>query len=77
MCRCQQTAYARVISGEIPILLDYDFNAYRAKYKDHCQACVFVIPQEGTVTVPYVISLVKNAPHAANGKKVMRLRAVG
>lgn len=66
----KQTAYARVISGEIPILLDYDFNAYRAKYKDHANV-VFVIPQEGTVTVPYVISLVKNAPHAANGKKVM------
>ena len=25
----KQTSYARVISGEIPILLDYDFNAYR------------------------------------------------
>ncbi|HMC47517.1 MAG TPA: extracellular solute-binding protein, partial [Caballeronia sp.] len=31
----KQTAYARVMSGEIPILLDYDFDAYRAKYKDH------------------------------------------
>ncbi|MFH8132911.1 ABC transporter substrate-binding protein [Pantoea osteomyelitidis] len=66
----KQTAYARVISGEIPILLDYDFNAYRAKYKDHANV-EFVIPQEGTVTVPYVISLVKNAPHSANGKKVI------
>lgn len=25
----KQTSYARVISGEIPILFDYDFNAYR------------------------------------------------
>ncbi|WP_343552458.1 ABC transporter substrate-binding protein [Pantoea sp.] len=66
----KQTAYARLISGEIPILLDYDFNAYRAKYKDHANVA-FVIPQEGTVTVPYVISLVKNAPHEANGKKVI------
>ena len=66
----KQTAYARLISGEIPILLDYDFNAYRAKYKDHANVA-FVIPQEGTVTVPYVMSLVKNAPHAANGKKVI------
>ena len=66
----KQTAYARLISGEIPILLDYDFNAYRAKYKDHANVA-FVIPKEGTVTVPYVISLVKNAPHAANGKKVI------
>ena len=30
-----QTSYARVLSGEIPILFDYDFNAYRAKYKDN------------------------------------------
>ena len=66
----KQTAYARLISGEIPILLDYDFNAYRARYKDHANVA-FVIPQEGTVTVPYVISLVKNAPHADNGKKVI------
>ena len=66
----KQTAYARLISGEIPILLDYDFNAYRAKYKDHANVA-FVIPKEGTVTVPYVISLVKNGPHEANGKKVI------
>ncbi len=28
----KQTSYARVLSGEIPILLDYDFNAYRARH---------------------------------------------
>ncbi|KAB8309547.1 extracellular solute-binding protein [Erwinia endophytica] len=66
----KQTAYARVLSGEIPIMLDYDFNAYRAKYTDHANVA-FVIPKEGTITVPYVISLVKNAPHADNGKKVI------
>ncbi|MFH1804454.1 MAG: ABC transporter substrate-binding protein [Pseudomonadota bacterium] len=66
----KQTAYARVLSGEIPILIDYDFNAYRAKYKDDSNA-VFVIPQEGTIVVPYVMSLVKNSGHADNGKKVL------
>lgn len=66
----KQTAYARVLSGEIPILLDYDFNAYRAKYKDKANIA-FVIPKEGSIKVPYVISLVKNAPHAAEGKKVI------
>jgi len=30
----KQTSYARVVSGEIPVLLDYDFNAYRAKYSE-------------------------------------------
>jgi putative spermidine/putrescine transport system substrate-binding protein len=66
----KQTAYARVLSGEIPILLDYDFDAYRAKYKDHANV-EFVIPKEGTIEVPYVMSLVKGAPHDANGKKVL------
>jgi putative spermidine/putrescine transport system substrate-binding protein len=66
----KQTAYARVLSGEIPILLDYDFDAYRAKYKDHANV-EFVIPKEGTIVVPYVMSLVKGAPHQANGEKVL------
>jgi len=66
----KQTSYARVLSGEIPILFDYDFNAYRAKYKDKANV-VFVIPAEGTVVVPYVMSLVKNAPHPALGKKIL------
>jgi putative spermidine/putrescine transport system substrate-binding protein len=66
----KQTSYARVLSGEIPILLDYDFNAYRAKYKDKANVA-FVIPAEGTVIVPYVMGLVNKGPNAANGKKVL------
>ncbi|WP_428243502.1 ABC transporter substrate-binding protein [Gynuella sp.] len=66
----KQTAYARVISGEIPILLDYDFNAYRAKYKDGANV-EFVIPKEGSLVVPYVMSAVKNSPHPENGHKVL------
>ncbi|TCV96742.1 ABC transporter substrate-binding protein [Biostraticola tofi] len=66
----KQTAYARLLSGEIPIMLDYDFNAYRAKYKDKANVA-FVIPKEGSIKVPYVISLVKNAPHASEGKQVI------
>jgi putative spermidine/putrescine transport system substrate-binding protein len=66
----KQTSYARVLSGEIPILLDYDFNAYRARYKDKANVA-FVIPAEGTVVVPYVMSMVKNGPNPANAKKVL------
>ncbi|WP_353980308.1 ABC transporter substrate-binding protein [Salinicola endophyticus] len=66
----KQTAYARVLSGEIPILLDYDFNAYRARYQDHANVR-FVIPQEGTVSVPYVMSLVANDPNPAAARKVL------
>src|SRR5450830_1450650 len=66
----KQTSYARLISGEIPILFGYDFDAYRAKYKDKANIA-FVIPAEGSVTVPYVVSLVKNGPNQANAKKVL------
>lgn len=66
----KQTSYARVISGEIPILLDYDFNAYRGQYTDKA-AVRFVIPKEGTVVFPYVMGLVKGGPNADNGRKVL------
>ena len=66
----KQTSYARVLSGEIPILFDYDFNAYRGKYKDKSNV-EFVIPAEGTVVVPYVMSLVKNSPNPSKGKKIL------
>ena len=66
----KQTSYARVLSGEIPILLDYDFNAYRAQYTDQAPVA-FVIPEEGTVNMPYVIGLVKGAPNEANGKRIL------
>lgn len=66
----KQTSYARVLSGEIPILFDYDFNAYRGKYKDGANV-EFVIPAEGTIVVPYVMSLVKNGPNPDKGKKIL------
>ncbi|HCL85556.1 MAG TPA: ABC transporter substrate-binding protein [Comamonadaceae bacterium] len=66
----KQTSYARVLSGEIAILLDFDFNAYRAKYKDQANV-QFVIPAEGAVVVPYVMSLVAKAPHQEQAKKVL------
>jgi putative spermidine/putrescine transport system substrate-binding protein len=66
----KQTSYARVLSGEIPILIDYDFNAYRAKHSDKASV-EFVIPAEGSIMVPYVMALVKGAPHAQNGQTVI------
>ncbi|MDQ1194565.1 extracellular solute-binding protein [Agrobacterium sp. SORGH_AS 787] len=66
----KQTSYARVVSGEIPVLLDYDFNAYRAKYTEKGKFA-FVIPCEGTVSFPYVMTLVKGAPHMDAAKKVL------
>lgn len=66
----KQTSYARVISGEIPILIDYDFNAYRGQYTDKAPTR-FVIPKEGTLVFPYVMALVKSAPNAANGRRML------
>jgi putative spermidine/putrescine transport system substrate-binding protein len=66
----KQTSYARVVSGELPILFDYDFNAYRAKYSEKGNF-EFVIPCEGSVVFPYVVGLVKNAPDKDKAKKVL------
>lgn len=66
----KQTSFARVVSGEIPILFDYDFNAYRAKYEEDGNF-EFVLPCEGTIKVPYVMSLVEGAPHADLGRKIL------
>ena len=62
--------------ARLPILLDYDFNAYRAKYSEKGNF-EFVIPCEGSVVFPYVVGLVKNAPDKDKAKKVHRLSAVG
>ncbi len=64
------TATAKVIKGEIPILIDADFNGYKAKYNDNAPIEV-VIPKEGSLKVPYIMSLVKNAPHEEAGKEYL------
>src|SRR3569832_670003 len=66
----KQTSYARVVSGEIPILFDYDFNAYRGKYAEKGNF-EKIIPCEGTVTFPYVEGLVKTAPDKEKAKKAL------
>lgn len=65
-----QTSYARVLSGEIAILVDADFNANRGKLKDKANV-EFVMPAEGSLPVPYVMLLAKNAPHPEAAKKVL------
>lgn len=64
-----QTATAKVAQGEIPILIDTDFNGY--KLRDTGSKVDIVIPTEGSLKVPYVVALVKGAPHAENGKKLL------
>jgi putative spermidine/putrescine transport system substrate-binding protein len=54
----------------MPILLDYDFNAYRAKYSEKGNF-EFVIPCEGSVVFPKVVCVVMNAHNKAKDKKVV------
>ncbi|CAD6008411.1 extracellular solute-binding protein [Agreia sp. COWG] len=63
-----QTATAKVVQGEIPILIDADFNGYAAKYNENAPLEV-TIPTEGSLQIPYVAGLVKNAPHPELAKK--------
>lgn len=65
-----QTAYARVISGEIPILFDFDFNAMRGQFTDRAPVR-FVLPIEGTVTFPYIMGLVANGPNPVNARRIL------
>ncbi len=63
-----QTATAKVVQGEIPILIDADFNGYAAQYNDDAPLTV-TVPAEGSLQVPYIAGLVKDAPHPELGKQ--------
>jgi putative spermidine/putrescine transport system substrate-binding protein len=59
-----------VQQGEIPILIDADFNGYKLRNIDEAPVEV-VIPCEGTIAIPYVMSLVKDAPRPEAGQALM------
>jgi len=65
-----QTATSAVQQGEIPILIDADFNGYKLANTDDAPIKV-VLPCEGSISVPYVMSLVKNGPHQEAGRKLL------
>jgi putative spermidine/putrescine transport system substrate-binding protein len=65
-----QTATAMVQQGEIPILIDADFNGYKLANVDEAPVEV-VIPCEGSLAIPYVMSLVKDAPRPENGQALL------
>lgn len=64
-----QTATAQLQAGEIPILIDADFNGY--KLKADGAPIEVVYPCEGTIGIPYTMSLVKGAPHEEQGKALL------
>lgn len=65
-----ETATNQLAQGELPILIDADFNGYQiAKAQD--APIEVVLPCEGSLTMPYVMSLVKNAPHQENAEQFL------
>lgn len=64
-----QTATAKVAQGEIPILIDTDFNGY--KLQDEGTNVSVVIPEEGSLQIPYIVGLVNGAPNEDNGKELL------
>ena len=64
-----QTATAKVGQGEIPILIDTDFNGY--KLRDQGTNVEIVIPEEGSLLVPYVVGMVNGAPNADNARTLL------
>ncbi|MGH3727291.1 MAG: extracellular solute-binding protein [Micromonosporaceae bacterium] len=65
-----ETATNQLAQGEIPILIDADFNGYQTAEMLDAPIEV-VLPCEGTISTPYVMSMVKNAPHKENAKKFL------
>ncbi|MBQ1079627.1 MULTISPECIES: extracellular solute-binding protein [unclassified Nocardiopsis] len=64
-----QTATAKVAQGEIPILIDTDFNGY--KLRDEGANVSVVIPEEGSLQIPYIVGLVEGAPNEDNGRELL------
>lgn len=65
-----QTSTAKLLKGEIPILIDADFNGYGLKY-DQNGPIEVVIPEEGSLKIPYVVGVVKDCPDKENAKKLV------
>lgn len=64
-----QTATAKVAQGEIPILIDADFNGY--KLRDEGSNVTVVIPAEGSLQIPYIMGLVNGAPNQENAETLL------
>lgn len=65
-----QTSTAKLLKGEIPILIDADFNGYGLKY-DQGGPIEIVIPEEGSLKIPYVVGVVKDCPDQENAEALV------
>jgi putative spermidine/putrescine transport system substrate-binding protein len=56
--------------GEVPIWINADGNGLKAKHGDNAPVEV-IIPEEGAITMPLVMALVKGAPRPEAAKKYL------
>jgi putative spermidine/putrescine transport system substrate-binding protein len=66
----RESIYNGVLRGEVPIWINADGNGYKMKYADNGPIEI-VIPKEGTFSMPLVMGLVKDAPHADEARKYL------
>lgn len=66
-----QTATSSVQQGEIPILVDADFNGYQLA-NDADAPIEVVLPCEGTISLPYVVGIIDGAPHQAAAEEFVK-----
>jgi putative spermidine/putrescine transport system substrate-binding protein len=66
----KENSYNNFIRGEVPIWVNADGNGLKAKWVDKAPVEV-VIPAEGTIAMPLVMGMVKNAPHRQDTEKYL------
>jgi putative spermidine/putrescine transport system substrate-binding protein len=66
----RESVYNDVLRGEIPIWINADGAGYKMKFVDKGDVQV-VIPEEGSISMPLVMGMVKGAPHPEEAKKYM------
>jgi len=54
---------AKFQKGDIPILINFDYNGLTWKYSGNFPDIEVVIPEDGSLIVPYAVFIAKGAPH--------------
>jgi putative spermidine/putrescine transport system substrate-binding protein len=66
----KENSYNDLMRGEVPIWINADGNGLKAKHGDNAPVEV-IIPEEGAITMPLVMALVKGAPRPEAAKKYL------
>jgi putative spermidine/putrescine transport system substrate-binding protein len=66
----KENSYNELVRGEIPIWINADGNGLKARHADGAPIEV-VIPEEGTITMPLIMGMVRGAPHPVETRKYL------